>query len=328
MLTLLMSGALRLCDPPAARIESARRGARAPRMRCASRSTRRWSARWRRRAAVPPPSEPAPADHAIEAYLNAKRERGAAAAAAVWGPNVDASDAAVPSELLRLYLTLKPEKRADVVLGVGANAPPEQIMDAYARRAELIASITADAVASEHMQLPDRGARTALRRSARRAAAEERRTALGSRPARCRPRRRSRSIPPPAPVPVIARERQPATNGDGARANESVAPNGQLIHGCARSTHRVSLRSARARILPTNAARRASELRARAPHLADAADRRADRHGHRLRTAPLRRRPGRTCSSENSLSKGPRRPCRRDRARAARRSRTGASLRP
>jgi hypothetical protein len=90
-------------------------------------------------------------DQAISRYLCLERERTLAAAAAVWGPSTEARDSTVPPELLRLYLTLKPEKRPDVVLGVAAEAAPEQVMQAYAQRVALIASVD-QASASEHLQ--------------------------------------------------------------------------------------------------------------------------------------------------------------------------------
>ena len=90
-------------------------------------------------------------DRAIEGYLNTRRERLLAVAAAVWGPSVESRDVTVPPELLRLYLTLKSEKRPEVVLGVSAGAAPEQVMQAYARRVELVASVD-QAGASEHLR--------------------------------------------------------------------------------------------------------------------------------------------------------------------------------
>jgi hypothetical protein len=91
------------------------------------------------------------ADPAIAAYLMAARERELAGGAAVWGPSVEARDPLVPAELIRLYLTLKPEKRPAVVLGVSASAPSEQVTHAYARRAALLASMDGDE-ASPHLR--------------------------------------------------------------------------------------------------------------------------------------------------------------------------------
>jgi hypothetical protein len=69
---------------------------------------------------------------------------------AVWGPSVEVRDGSVPPELMQMYLTLKAEKRPEVVLGVAEDAAAEQIMQAYARRAGMVASI--DAGASEHLR--------------------------------------------------------------------------------------------------------------------------------------------------------------------------------
>ena len=212
-LTLLIASGLRLCDPPPP--NSNRPGevtSVADAMRMAlDQAMERPLAETR---PIPPPSEPAPADHAIETYLNAKRERSAAAAAAVWGPNADAGDTTVPSEVLRLYLTLKPEKRSELVLGVSSTATPEQVMDGYARRAELVASLTADAVSSEHLscriaelgQRFDEALQALLNKSPQRRSLPP---AAGT--------RRESLIPPPAPVPTFPLA-EPPTNGEAVRS--------------------------------------------------------------------------------------------------------------
>jgi hypothetical protein len=150
-LTLLMSGALKLADTTGRRAE----GPNAPLANTAD------SLQLALEEAVDRPlvearasTAPAPtnaADRAIELYLNAKRERLVALEAAVWGPSAEVRDGSVPAELLQLYLTLKAEKRPEVVLGVEAGAPAEQVMQAYARRAGLLASVDR-ATASEHLR--------------------------------------------------------------------------------------------------------------------------------------------------------------------------------
>lgn len=104
------------------------------------------------RSSLSPPTPEAPVDRAAEDYLYAKRERALAGAAAVWGPSVEAADPSLRDELLTLYLTLKSEKSAPLVLDVNAGAGPEQIMQAYARRTALISSIVPSA-ASAHAKL-------------------------------------------------------------------------------------------------------------------------------------------------------------------------------
>ncbi len=143
-LTLLMTGALKLGEPlqrTGSGLErdapASANGASNPQISLASAAASPL-AEIRPGPNGAPPSE---VDRMIEAYLFAERDRALAAAAAVWGPSVEASDASVPVELMRLYLTLKPEKRPAVVLGVEASAPPEQILQAYARRAALLATI-------------------------------------------------------------------------------------------------------------------------------------------------------------------------------------------
>jgi hypothetical protein len=80
-------------------------------------------------------------EKAIESYLYSARERALAAASAVFGPSVEARDAALSPDLMKLYLSLKPEKRPEVVLEVGASASPDQITQAYARKVELLSSL-------------------------------------------------------------------------------------------------------------------------------------------------------------------------------------------
>lgn len=104
------------------------------------------------RSSLSPPTPEGPVDRAVEDYLYAKRERTLAGAAAVWGPSVEAADPSLREELLTLYLTLKNEKSAPLVLDVNAGAGPEQIMQAYARRTALISSVVPSA-ASAHSKL-------------------------------------------------------------------------------------------------------------------------------------------------------------------------------
>ncbi len=254
-LTLLVSGALRLCDPPppiSNRPGEVTSAADALRM-ALDQAMDRPLAETR---PVPPPSEAAPADPAIETYLHAERDRGVAAAAAVWGPNADASDTALPSELLRLYLTLKPEKRSDVVLGVSANATPEQIMDAYARRAEVVASITADAAPSEHLncRVAELGQRFDDALQMLLAKSQERRSL--SPPAAAR--RGESLIPPPAPVPSLT-PAEAAPNGEAVRAAAAAPQNGSSLAGTV--TAPVSLRPPVAIPTEAPAAQPASEPR-------------------------------------------------------------------
>jgi hypothetical protein len=82
-------------------------------------------------------------ERAIAAYVRGKFEPSNAAAAAVWGPAVEASDPSLPEELLSLYLKLKPERRPERVLGVGVDASTEEVAQAYAKRTELVSSIAA-----------------------------------------------------------------------------------------------------------------------------------------------------------------------------------------
>jgi hypothetical protein len=103
------------------------------------------------RASLMPPAA-GTLEQAVDAYLYAKRERSLAAAAAVWGPGVEAADPTMPDELLRLYLTLKPEKRAPVLLDVGLTAAPEQVMHAYAGRLALLSSLAPASDAPPHVQ--------------------------------------------------------------------------------------------------------------------------------------------------------------------------------
>jgi hypothetical protein len=150
-LTLLMAGALKLADTTGSRAE----GPNAPLANTADslqlaleEAVDRPLVEARASAASPHVSA---TDRAIEVYLNAKRERTAALEAAVWGPSADVRDGSVPAELMQLYLTLKAEKRPEVVLGTPAGAPAEQVMQAYARRAGLLASVDR-ATASEHLR--------------------------------------------------------------------------------------------------------------------------------------------------------------------------------
>ena len=86
------------------------------------------------------------ADRAIERYLQGERERSLASATAVWGPGAEASDSALPQELLRLYVLLRSNPSATAVLGVSADGNADGWMQGYARRTELLASLaTADA---------------------------------------------------------------------------------------------------------------------------------------------------------------------------------------
>jgi hypothetical protein len=144
-LTLLMTGALKLAEPAAR--DAGRRASEPAQPNVDDASALQLSLEG---AAGHPLAEIRSAsngladtevDRMLEAYLLADRGRTLAGAAAVWGPSVEAGDASVPAELMRLYLTLKPEKRAHVVLGAVASASAEQIMQAYARRAALLASI-------------------------------------------------------------------------------------------------------------------------------------------------------------------------------------------
>jgi hypothetical protein len=86
-----------------------------------------------------PPSTPA--DRAIERYLRGERERTLALACAVWGPSVEASDPAMPHELLRLYVTLRSLPSAAGVLGVGLDEGADGWMQGFARRSELLSSL-------------------------------------------------------------------------------------------------------------------------------------------------------------------------------------------
>lgn len=149
-LTLLLSGALRLGDA-APRVVSDDPPSVGDTLRAALEQATERPLAEGRPSLMPPPNGAPAVDHAIEGYLHAPRDKGMGAALAVWGPSVEAADASVPPELLRMYLTLKPEKRPNVVLGVSADATAEQIMEAYARRAELVASMTAEAPASAHL---------------------------------------------------------------------------------------------------------------------------------------------------------------------------------
>jgi hypothetical protein len=83
----------------------------------------------------------APADRAIERYLRGERERSLALASAVWGPSVEASDPAMPYELLRLYVTLRSHPSAAAVLGVALDEGADGWMQGYARRSELLSSL-------------------------------------------------------------------------------------------------------------------------------------------------------------------------------------------
>jgi hypothetical protein len=103
------------------------------------------------RPGLVPPSANA-IDQAIDAYLHGKRDRELAAAAAVWGPSVEAADRDMPDELMQLYLALKAEKRPGIVLDVSATAAPEQVMHAYARRTALVSSLTQPHATSAHVQ--------------------------------------------------------------------------------------------------------------------------------------------------------------------------------
>lgn len=149
-LTLLMSGAIRFSEPGSAR---------APRSELLTNTAESLQialddavdkplAETRASATAGPATA---VDEAIAAYLHAKRERSLAVAAAVWGPSAEAGDDGVPEQVLRHYLTLKPEKRPEVVLGVPASAGAEQVMQAYARRAELVASLSQPS-SSEHLR--------------------------------------------------------------------------------------------------------------------------------------------------------------------------------
>jgi hypothetical protein len=81
-----------------------------------------------------------PADRAIERYLRGERERSLALASAVWGPSVEASDPAMPEELLRLYVTLRSQPSAPTVLGVALDEGADGWMKGFARRSELLSS--------------------------------------------------------------------------------------------------------------------------------------------------------------------------------------------
>jgi hypothetical protein len=81
--------------------------------------------------AAAPPHQSA-ADAAIRAYLREKRETRTAARMAIWGPAAELEDSAALSQLLTLYLTLKPEASDAAVLGVEPGDAPTHIADAYA----------------------------------------------------------------------------------------------------------------------------------------------------------------------------------------------------
>ena len=98
------------------------------------------------------PQAPNALDQAVDAYLHGGRDRALAAAAAVWGPSVEAADPFMPAELMQLYLSLKPEKRPAIVLDVSATAAPENIMQAFARRAALLSSLAQPYNTSVHVQ--------------------------------------------------------------------------------------------------------------------------------------------------------------------------------
>lgn len=151
-LTLLMSGAIKLAEADAA---AARTPGRSEPLANAAESLQRALDEAvdhplveARTSSAPPHANAV--DISIDRYLNAKRERMVALEAAVWGPSVESRDGSVPPELMKMYLTLKADKRPEVVLGVAAGAPAEQIMQAYARRAGMVASVPASA--SEHLQ--------------------------------------------------------------------------------------------------------------------------------------------------------------------------------
>jgi nucleoid-associated protein YgaU len=86
------------------------------------------------------------ADRAIERYLQGDRERSLAVSTAVWGPGAEAADAALPQELLRLYVLLRSNPSPHAVLGVALDGNADDWMQGYARRTELLASLaTAEA---------------------------------------------------------------------------------------------------------------------------------------------------------------------------------------
>jgi hypothetical protein len=88
-----------------------------------------------------PSSSENDAEYAIEAYLTEGRDRAPAAAAAVWGASVEARDAAIAPQLMKLYLTLKPEKRPHVVLDLEPSPSSDELARAYAARVELLSSL-------------------------------------------------------------------------------------------------------------------------------------------------------------------------------------------
>jgi hypothetical protein len=244
-LTLLMSGALELADGGAARAGRGDLLANTAESLLAALDEVVERPLAETRATATSEHEQA-VDRAIEAYLSAKRERGVAAAAAVWGPSVEARDTSVPPDLLRLYLTLKPEKRPEVVLGVSEGASPEQVMQAYARRAELVASVDQTG-ASEHLRC--RAAELSQRFD----------DALDA----LLPGTSGRaSLPPPPAVPALAPGAHEDSSGEHAASERSAAREAQDASATsARGDTRASRRS-EAVAAKVDALMRASQWRA------------------------------------------------------------------
>ncbi len=84
---------------------------------------------------VPENAEPEPSttvDNAIRLYLEDRRDARTAARTAIWGPSAEIADDPALTQLLTLYLTLKPEPSDAAVLNVKTSDPPSRIANAHA----------------------------------------------------------------------------------------------------------------------------------------------------------------------------------------------------